>query len=44
MIEDAIGGVDVNPGDSERAIQEMREAGAALASSDDIAEAKAQAR
>jgi nicotinamidase/pyrazinamidase len=44
VIEDAIGGVDVNPGDSERAIEEMKGAGVAFAAADDVAEAKAQGR
>ena len=36
VVEDAIRAVDVNPGDGERAIEEMKEAGAKLASSDRI--------
>ena len=34
VIEDAIRGIDVKPGDSERAIEEMRRAGADLVTSD----------
>jgi nicotinamidase/pyrazinamidase len=41
VIEDAVRGVDANPGDSKRALEEMREAGAAFARSEEIAEAKA---
>jgi nicotinamidase/pyrazinamidase len=37
VVEDAIRGVDVEPGDSERALEEMRRAGAELAASEDIA-------
>jgi nicotinamidase/pyrazinamidase len=44
VIKDAIGGVEVNPGDSERAIEAMREAGAAFAPSEGVAEAKARER
>lgn len=44
MIEDAIGGVDANPGDSGRAVEEMKRAGAASAAADEVAEAKAQGR
>jgi nicotinamidase/pyrazinamidase len=36
VIEDAIRGVDVEPGDSERAIAEMRDAGATLVRSTDL--------
>lgn len=42
VIEDAIGGVDANPGDSGRAVEEMKDAGAAFAAADEVAEAKAQ--
>lgn len=35
VVEDAVRGVEVNPGDSERALQEIRDAGARVASSDD---------
>jgi len=44
LIGDAIAGVEVNPGDSERAIGQLTEAGAALADSVDIAKVKAQSR
>jgi nicotinamidase/pyrazinamidase len=37
VIEDAIRGLDVQPGDSERAVEEMRTAGAMLADSADVA-------
>jgi nicotinamidase/pyrazinamidase len=37
VVEDAIRGVDVNPGDSERAIGEMKAAGAEFARSEEIA-------
>lgn len=37
VVEDAVGGVDVEPGDSERAIEEMRAAGADLVRSDELA-------
>lgn len=36
LIEDACRGVNLEPGDVERAVQEMREAGAQITSSDDI--------
>jgi nicotinamidase/pyrazinamidase len=36
VIEDAIRGIDVKPGDSERAIEEMRRAGADLVMSDSL--------
>lgn len=36
VVEDAVRGVEVNPGDSERALQDMREAGASIASSDEV--------
>ncbi len=36
VIEDAIRGIDVKPGDSERAIEEMRRAGAELVTSDEL--------
>jgi nicotinamidase/pyrazinamidase len=35
-VEDGVRGVDVEPGDSERALEEMEQAGARLASSDEI--------
>lgn len=37
VIEDAIRGVEVEPGDSERAIQAMREAGAVFATAAEVA-------
>ena len=43
VIEDAIGGVDASPGDSEP-VEEMKDAGAAFAAADEVAEAKAQRR
>ena len=36
VVEDAIRAVDVEPGDGERAIEEMKEAGAGVASSDEV--------
>jgi nicotinamidase/pyrazinamidase len=36
VIADAIRGVDVNPGDSQRAIEEMREAGARITTSEEL--------
>jgi nicotinamidase/pyrazinamidase len=36
VVEDAVRGVEVSPGDSERALQNMREAGAQIASSDEV--------
>jgi nicotinamidase/pyrazinamidase len=36
VVEDAIRGIDVKPGDSERAIEEMRRAGADLVSSEEL--------
>ena len=36
VLEDAVGAVDVQPGDGERALEEMRAAGAELARSEDI--------
>jgi nicotinamidase/pyrazinamidase len=36
VVRDAVRGVDVNAGDSERALDDMREAGARLASSDEV--------
>ena len=36
VIEDAIRGVEVEPGDSARAVEQMRDAGVALATSDEI--------
>jgi nicotinamidase-related amidase len=36
VLEDAIGAVDVNPGDGERALAEMREAGAQVARTEDL--------
>jgi nicotinamidase/pyrazinamidase len=43
VIEDAVRGVDVNPGDSERALEEMERAGAEVASSHEVRRAKATA-
>jgi nicotinamidase/pyrazinamidase len=36
VVEDAVRGVDVHPGDSARAFADMREAGARIVSSDDV--------
>jgi nicotinamidase/pyrazinamidase len=36
VVEDAIRGVDVNPGDSERALEDMRGAGARIATSEEL--------
>jgi nicotinamidase/pyrazinamidase len=36
VVEDAIRAVDVEPGDGERALEEMREAGAGVATSDEV--------
>jgi nicotinamidase/pyrazinamidase len=36
VVEDAIRGVDVNPGDSDRALEEMRNAGARITTSDEL--------
>jgi len=36
VVEDAVRGVDVNPGDSERAFADMRDAGARIATSDEV--------
>jgi len=36
VVRDAVRGVDVNAGDSERALADMREAGARVASSDEV--------
>lgn len=36
VVEDAVRGVEVNPGDSERAIEDMRAAGAQIATSDEV--------
>ena len=42
VVEDAIRGVEVEPGDSERAVEAMREAGAVLAGSEQVLQARAQ--
>jgi nicotinamidase/pyrazinamidase len=42
VVEDAIRGVEVEPGDSERAVEAMREAGAVLASSEQVLQARTQ--
>ena len=36
VVKDAVRGVDVNPGDSERAFEDMRQAGANVATSDEV--------
>jgi nicotinamidase/pyrazinamidase len=36
VVEDAVRGVEVSPGDSERALQDMRDAGARTATSDEV--------
>jgi nicotinamidase/pyrazinamidase len=36
VVEDAVRGVEVNPGDSERAFADMRDAGARIATSDEV--------
>ena len=36
VLEDAIRGVDAEPGDSERAVEEMKAAGATFANSEDV--------
>lgn len=43
VIEDAVRGVDVTPGDSERALEEMERAGAEISSSQAVRRAKATA-
>ena len=43
VVEDAIRGVEVNPGDSEHAIEEMKGAGAELATSDEVEGLRAEA-
>ena len=40
VIEDAVRGVEVEPGDSERALEEMQRAGAHLATSDEVLSAR----
>jgi nicotinamidase/pyrazinamidase len=40
VIEDAVRGVEVEPGDSERALEEMQRAGAHLATSEDVRSAR----
>ena len=39
VVEDAVRGVEVNPGDSEQAFRDMRDAGAKVATSDEVLEA-----
>ena len=39
VVTDAIRAVDVNPGDGERALEDMREAGAKLVTSDSLVRA-----
>ena len=36
LVEDAVRAVDVEPGDGDRAIEEMREAGARVATSEEM--------
>ena len=43
VIEDAVRGVDVTPGDSERALEEMERAGAAISSSSEVRKARTPA-
>jgi nicotinamidase/pyrazinamidase len=43
VVEDAVRGVDVNPGDSERALEEMESAGAELSSSQEVLKTKTPA-
>jgi nicotinamidase/pyrazinamidase len=43
VVEDAVRGVDVEPGDSERALEEMERAGAELATSTEVRKAKTPA-
>jgi nicotinamidase/pyrazinamidase len=43
VVEDAVRGVDVNPGDSERALREMEGAGAELSSSQEVLKTKTPA-
>jgi nicotinamidase/pyrazinamidase len=42
VIEDAIRGVEVEPGDSQRAVEAMRQAGAVVATSDEILAARSR--
>jgi nicotinamidase/pyrazinamidase len=44
VVEDAVRGVDVQPGDSARALEEMRRAGARLATSDEVERARGGVR
>jgi nicotinamidase/pyrazinamidase len=44
VVEDAIRGIDVNPGDSERALAEMRAAGADFVTSAELLAAGNRAR
>jgi nicotinamidase/pyrazinamidase len=41
VVEDAIRPVEVNPGDAERALEEMKAAGAAFATSNEVKRARA---
>jgi nicotinamidase/pyrazinamidase len=43
VVEDAVRPVDVNPGDGERALEEMQSAGARLAGSDEVKRSRAAA-
>ena len=43
VVEDAIRPVEVEPGDGERALEEMREAGAHVARSEDVVAAAGRA-
>jgi nicotinamidase/pyrazinamidase len=43
VVEDAVRGVEVKPGDSERALEEMERAGAAISSSREVLQTKTPA-